>query len=77
MQAAVNTEKSIFRFRLNILKQIAKRELKSIKQQSLDFYAQLEDLLRYTYQVELEAIDRLSKLLREKVEQQAKVQTEL
>ena len=54
---------------MNILKQIAKRELKNIRQQSQDFYLQLEDLLRYTYQVELDAIDRLSKLLREKVEQ--------
>lgn len=43
----------------------------------LEFYASLEDLLKYTNQVEIEAVKRLSKLFREKVEQQAKIQTEI
>jgi hypothetical protein len=65
---AVNTEKAIFRFRINILKQIAKKELRNIKQQTIDFYAELDDLLKYTYQVEVDAVEKLSRLLREKVE---------
>jgi hypothetical protein len=67
MKKAVNTEKAIFRQRINKIKTFASRKLKNCFESVQKLYRDLEDLYVYTNKAETKSIFNMSKIFRKTI----------
>jgi hypothetical protein len=74
MKSAVNTEKAIFRQRLNRIKTLAAKIIKENYIDANKLYSSLEDLYLYTFKVEQKAIFGLSKIFKKSIENEEKIE---
>lgn len=77
MKDAIKVEKSIFRYRLIQIRNWTLKQLKEMRQNSLDLYKMLEDWILVSQKVEMDAIDEMCNVIKEHIEEETKIQDEL
>jgi len=77
MREAIKVEKSIMRFRLVQVRNWALSQLKQMRQNSLDLYKMLEDWIFVAQKTEMDAIEEMSMIIKDAIEEETKIQSEL
>ena len=77
LAALIENEKNILKYRLAMIKEFAEKRLKEIRASSKTLYDRLYDWIRVTIKSQKEAVNRLSVQLRDAIEEERKIQTEL
>ncbi|KAL4511584.1 hypothetical protein ABPG72_012429 [Tetrahymena utriculariae] len=74
---AINMEKAIFRYRVQVIKDFALSKLKLMKAQSQLLYGKLQDWIDYTFKAENDAVNEMDAILRQYIEEEKKIQKEI
>ena len=77
MRESIKVEKSILRYRLVQVRNWALSQLKNMRQNSLDLYKMLEDWVFVAQKTEMDAIEEMSMIIKDAIEEEAKIQSEL
>jgi len=77
LAALIDNEKNILKFRLAMIKEFAEKRLKEIRSSAKSLYESLLDWIRVTIKSQREAVNQLSTQLRDAIEEERKIQTEL
>ena len=77
MREAIKVEKSILRFRLVQVRNWALNQLKQTRQGSLDLYKMLEDWIYVAQKAEMDAIEEMTMVIKDSIEEETKIQSEL
>lgn len=77
MKEAIKIEKSVLRFRLVQIRNWTLRQLKELRQTSLDLYKKLEDWIFVGQKAEMDAIDEMCIVIKDAIEEETKIESEL
>ncbi|EGR31169.1 hypothetical protein IMG5_116400 [Ichthyophthirius multifiliis] len=77
MKEALHIEKSIFRYRIQVLKDFSISRLKEMKALSSILYGKLEDWIEYTFKIENDAVNEMDYIFRQYIEEEKKIQKEI
>ena len=68
MKNAINLEKAIFRYRIHVIKDMASKTLKEMRENSNNLYDKLEDWTNYTFKIENDAVDTMANIFKDAIE---------
>ena len=77
MRDAIKVEKSIYRYRLVQIRNWALQQLRGMRQNSLDLYKMLEDWIFVSQKTEMDAIEEMTMVIKDSIEEESKIQSEL
>lgn len=73
MRESIKVEKSILRYRLVQVRNWALSQLKNMRQSSLDLYKMLEDWVFVAQKTEMDAIEEMSMIIKDAIEEETKI----
>ena len=77
MRDAIRIQKGILRYRLVQIRNWALKQLKQRRQAALDLYKKLEDWIHVAQKTEMDAVEEMSMILKQNIEEETKIQEEL
>lgn len=77
MREAIKVEKSILRYRLVQVRNWTLQQLRQTRQSSLELYKMLEDWIYVAQKAEMDAIDEMCIVIKDSIEEETKIQSEL
>lgn len=77
MKQALKVEKGVLRFRLMQIRNWAYKQLKQKRQSALELYKKLEDWIFVSQKAEMDAIEEMCVVIKDAIEEEAKIQSEL
>ena len=77
MRDAIKVEKSILRYRLVQVRNWALQQLKSLRSNALGLYKMLEDWIFVAQKTEMDAIEEMTMVIKDSIEEESKIQSEL
>lgn len=77
MKSAIQKEKDIFNERMESLKNKTTEVVKEMSNQGLNIFQKIDSFIAYSYSKELDAMEIMGNLIREKIESEQKIQLEI